>query len=344
MRKTNSYIKVVSIFLLYMAINMIFLNGKVAHASAMTNIETGDKLLMDSFDQKAKSQRIEVKGVYYGHVSGKDTLNRIAKEITDIYIKEIGIDRDSISSANINLLINISEESVRVRDIETVESIAKRIYEDRDNNNLDIELKAIEEVNEPIERETEYVKTDDLYMGQSKSIEGSNGVKNVVKIVKYSLKEKTEEIVLEEVVQASTANIVYEGERNPYVDGIAFLKKPTNSLIITSYFGSRWNSFHKGIDIAGNVGDPVDAAINGEVVYAQFNDGGYGNLIIVEHDNNMKSYYAHLSKINVQVGDNVQKGDKIGEVGNTGNSTGPHLHFELRVNDEPVDPLKYIIK
>lgn len=344
MRKTNSYIKVVSIFLLYMAINMIFLNGKVAHASAMTNIETGDKLLMDSFDQKAKSQRIEVKGVYYGHVSGKDTLNRIAKEITDIYIKEIGIDRDSISSANINLLINISEESVRVRDIETVESIAKRIYEDRDNNNLDIELKAIEEVNEPIERETEYVKTDDLYMGQSKSIEGSNGVKNVVKIVKYSLKEKTEEIVLEEVVQASTANIVYEGERNPYVDGIAFLKKPTNSLIITSYFGSRWNSFHKGIDIAGNVGDPVDVAINGEVVYAQFNDGGYGNLIIVEHDNNMKSYYAHLSKINVQVGDNVQKGDKIGEVGNTGNSTGPHLHFELRVNDEPVDPLKYIIK
>lgn len=344
MRKTNSYIKVVSILLLYMAINMIFLNGKVAHASAMTNIETGDKVLMDSFDQKAKSQRIEVNGVYYGHVSGKDTLNRIAKEITDIYIKEIGIDRDSISSANINLLINISEESVKVRDIETVDSVAKRIYDDRDNNNLDIELKAIEEVNEPIERETEYVKTDDLYMGQSKSIEGSNGVKNVVKIVKYSLKEKTEEIVLEEVVQASTANIVYEGERNPYVDGIAFLKKPTNSLIITSYFGSRWNSFHKGIDIAGNVGDPVDVAINGEVVYAQFNDGGYGNLIIVEHDNNMKSYYAHLSKINVQVGDNVQKGDKIGEIGNTGNSTGPHLHFELRVNDEPVDPLKYIIK
>lgn len=344
MRKTNSYIKVVSILLLYMAINMIFLNGKVAHASAMTNIETGDKVLMDSFDQKAKSQRIEVNGVYYGHVSGKDTLNRIAKEITDIYIKEIGIDRDSISSANINLLINISEESVKVRDIETVDSVAKRIYDDRDNNNLDIELKAIEEVNEPIERETEYVKTDDLYMGQSKSIEGSNGVKNVVKIVKYSLKEKTEEIVLEEVVQASTANIVYEGERNPYVDGIAFLKKPTNSLIITSYFGSRWNSFHKGIDIAGNVGDQVDVAINGEVVYAQFNDGGYGNLIIVEHDNNMKSYYGHLSKINVQVGDNVQKGDKIGEIGNTGNSTGPHLHFELRVNDEPVDPLKYIIK
>lgn len=113
---------------------------------------------------------------------------------------------------------------------------------------------------------------------------------------------------------------------------------------MTSGYGERWSSFHKGIDIAGNIGDNVFAAMDGEITYAEYNDGGYGNLIIIKHEDNMSTHYGHLSEYKVKVGDKVKKGDIIGEVGNTGFSTGPHLHFELRVNNEPVDPTGYIVQ
>ena len=90
------------------------------------------------------------------------------------------------------------------------------------------------------------------------------------------------------------------------------------------------------------MGKNVSASFNGQVITAGYNNGGYGNLVVIEHDNNMKTYYAHLNDIYVNVGDIVKKDDIIGTVGSTGNSTGPHLHFELRVNGVPVDPIKYI--
>ena len=104
----------------------------------------------------------------------------------------------------------------------------------------------------------------------------------------------------------------------------------------------RSNSVHKGIDIAKDLGEDVNAALEGEVIYAGYNNGGYGNLIILQHNNNMKTYYAHLSNIYVSVGEIVKKNDLIGAIGSTGNSTGPHLHFELRVDNNPVNPIKYI--
>ena len=95
-------------------------------------------------------------------------------------------------------------------------------------------------------------------------------------------------------------------------------------------------------NIAKDLGEDVSAALEGEVIYAGYNNGGYGNLIILQHNNNMKTYYAHLSNIYVSVGEIVKKNDLIGAIGSTGNSTGPHLHFELRVDNNPVNPIKYI--
>ena len=91
------------------------------------------------------------------------------------------------------------------------------------------------------------------------------------------------------------------------------------------------------------MGDEVKASIEGTVIYAEYNNGGYGNLIKVEHEGGMTTYYAHLSKIYVKPGDKVKAGDLIGAIGSTGFSTGPHLHFELRVNGEPVNPYGYIL-
>lgn len=110
---------------------------------------------------------------------------------------------------------------------------------------------------------------------------------------------------------------------------------------ITSYFGPRWGSWHDGIDIAAPTGTPVLAADSGMVVYRGWS-GNYGNLVQIDHGGGkMVTWYAHLSGFNVSLGQQVNKGDVIGYVGNTGYSTGPHLHFEIRVDGSPVNPLNY---
>lgn len=94
---------------------------------------------------------------------------------------------------------------------------------------------------------------------------------------------------------------------------------------------------HNGLDFGIPVGTEIKSTMDGNVVYAGWNDQGYGNLVIVENGG-YKTYYAHLSSIPVSVGDSVSAGATIGLSGNTGNSTGPHLHYEIRRNNIPIDP------
>ncbi len=106
-------------------------------------------------------------------------------------------------------------------------------------------------------------------------------------------------------------------------------------------FGGRGYEFHAGMDIDGNRGDLVSAPANGTVVKADW-EGGYGNLIEVDHGNGLKTRYGHLSKVGVQIGDTVQRGQIIGLIGSTGRSTGPHLHYEVRLNDKPINPRRFL--
>lgn len=94
---------------------------------------------------------------------------------------------------------------------------------------------------------------------------------------------------------------------------------------------------HNGLDFGVVVGTPVHSTLSGKVTYAGWNNQGYGNLVIVDNGT-YKTYYAHLSKIPVSVGQTIQKGEVVGLSGNTGNSTGPHLHYEVRKNNVPIDP------
>jgi murein DD-endopeptidase MepM/ murein hydrolase activator NlpD len=110
---------------------------------------------------------------------------------------------------------------------------------------------------------------------------------------------------------------------------------------ITSPFGMRWGSLHPGIDIGAGMGTPIKAAASGRVIVAAYS-GGYGNLVVIDHGNGLATAYAHQSQIAVSVGQQVAQGQVIGYVGSTGFSTGPHLHFEVRVNGSPVDPMGYL--
>lgn len=107
---------------------------------------------------------------------------------------------------------------------------------------------------------------------------------------------------------------------------------------ITSPYGYRWGRLHAGIDIANGSGTPVLATRRGRVVFAGWR-GGYGYAVIIDHGQGVQSLYGHLEDFTVQAGDYVQRGQVIGYMGSTGYSTGPHLHFEVIVNGQPVDPL-----
>lgn len=122
---------------------------------------------------------------------------------------------------------------------------------------------------------------------------------------------------------------------------------PTHSKVITSSFGYRSDPFagvsayHSGIDIAGDIGDPVYAAMDG-VVTASEQMGARGKYIIIEHANGLETWYMHLNGMKVSSGDKVSKGEQIGMLGNTGRSTGPHLHFQVVKQNKVVNPLKYV--
>ncbi len=106
--------------------------------------------------------------------------------------------------------------------------------------------------------------------------------------------------------------------------------------VLTSGYGWRWGKLHKGIDIAGPVGTPVFAAASGEVISAGWNSGGYGNLIKLRHLDGSMTLYAHNNKILVNSGEKVAQGDQIAEMGNTGFSTGSHLHFEIHSREQGI--------
>jgi murein DD-endopeptidase MepM/ murein hydrolase activator NlpD len=110
---------------------------------------------------------------------------------------------------------------------------------------------------------------------------------------------------------------------------------------VTSPFGWRWGRMHEGIDIGVGYGTPIHAAAGGVVIYCGWEEG-YGNFVVIDHGGNLATAYGHQSSIAVACGQQVNQGDVIGYVGCTGHCFGPHLHFEVRVNGNPVDPLGYL--
>nr|WP_232243046.1 M23 family metallopeptidase [Paenibacillus sp. GSMTC-2017] len=122
---------------------------------------------------------------------------------------------------------------------------------------------------------------------------------------------------------------------------------PTRSKQLTSSFGYRKDpftgraTFHAGIDISGDSGDAVFSAADGTVNEVGF-DSQLGNYVIIEHLGGLQTAYMHLKKIDAREGDIVVRGEKIGQLGSSGRSTGPHLHFQIMQKNEPVNPLKYL--
>ena len=130
------------------------------------------------------------------------------------------------------------------------------------------------------------------------------------------------------------------GEQLPAVPSLytGDYRWPLDAGIVSSEYGRRWGKLHKGLDIAADTGEPVYAIADGVVIYADNKMRGYGNVVVIRHDEKRSSLYAHNSELKVKTGDEVKQGDVVALLGSTGHSTGPHTHFEIRDGDAPLAP------
>lgn len=198
---------------------------------------------------------------------------------------------------------------------------------------------------EPIAYSVQTEETSTLLRGEKEvKVAGQEGKK----LVTYSITEANgvalEKDVLNEVVlQEPVTEVVSQGTSTLTVasrGSTGTLSWPKSGKINSPY-GPRSRGFHTGIDISAKTGDSVAAAAGGKVVTAGW-AGSYGYCVVVDHNNGLKTRYAHLSKLSCSVGDTVLRGEEVGKAGSTGNSTGPHLHFEVIVNGETKNPLNYL--
>ena len=302
---------------------------------------------IDNINRNVNGFAITVDNNIFGYVLSAQEKDSIIKSVCESYIRELGVNIEDISYMKINGNIKTTPTELKLCQLSESSEISKEIYEASivNKNLLDLELSLRTFEEEVIESPVRVEEDSSIYMGEEIVMQGEDGKKEVYKEVVYEGLAKVEETVLNENILVEPVDtVVHKGVKNPYYDGVTFLSRPVEGGYISSYYGEeRVNSYHKGLDIAKNLGEDIIASFDGKVIFAGYNDGGYGNLVIVQHSDDMKTYYAHLSEIYVSPNQEVKKGEIIGAVGSTGYGTGPHLHFELRINDAPVNPLNYIV-
>ena len=261
---------------------------------------------------------------------------------------------------NITILMNIDRNLMKAKkEIEAKITLEKNTIEENLREEETRKSEIVKKQAELTEKQREFIaikekeeeKIYELHVLESEknnlisSLQGiENNLQNQIEdLLSYNeeLQEKLD-IIFEEIENDSTVDSVI----TPEIGNESGFMRPVDG-IITCEFGERINpvtfepGFHNGIDYAGNTGDPIRATKGGVVEYSGWIEG-YGYTIILNHGDGVKSLYAHSSQLIVSVGDTVLQGETVALIGSTGMSTGPHLHFEIRINGQAVDPFGYI--
>ncbi len=286
--------------------------------------------------------QVTIAGEHVGYIKNKDELtNLIEKEIINQEGKNIDnvslkneltyglklVKRDNKENLN-EIIQNVKDNNTTitykyyivalnnecealVETFDEAEEVVNKIKSEYDGNSLELDLQILEEYKEDI---------------QDISIDN-------IEIATTNVESKVDELIKEEEKENALA----------IVNGVNLGVLPVNGMITSRYgeSSSRRRSTHTGLDIATKSGTAIKAAASGKVVYASTN-GSYGKLVRIDHGNGVETWYGHCSSIKVKVGDEVKVADVISTVGSTGNSTGPHLHFEIRINNNTVNPQKYL--
>ena len=309
-----------------------------------------------------------IKEPYLAKVAGEVKEVKFLEEV-EIIKKEIPLNKISITNDVIEY-IKIGEEEIKTHVVEVGESFwtIAMIYDttveelisanpERNPSKLKpgdevallvptskLTVETIEEVEYTEKTDYEVVVENDASMYTNQKKVKKEGQEGLSKIVASAVRQNgilvEKKIINEVVIEAPVSELVVKGTKEvPKTMATGIFMMPTRGRLSSTY-GSRWGRMHRGIDIAASTGTPIYAADGGTVTISKYN-GALGNMIEIDHGNGIRTRYGHASKLVVKAGTKVYKGQHIANVGNTGNSTGPHLHLEVLINGVQVNPSKY---
>jgi murein DD-endopeptidase MepM/ murein hydrolase activator NlpD len=292
-------------------------------------------------DVNVEGQAVHTGKEEIGTVASEGEAEKLLGLIRDHWVGDE--DQSRFSEIEFTDEISLSETKTTRKNIETAEDIFTRL--ERTSFSA-IGVRTVETVNyeEKYEEDPVYTNDDKRYEDYELVLTpGAAGLREVTaKRVRVNGELTEEAPTSYEVIQPATASSVVKGTRKlPDPVGSGKFARPTEKGAISSPFGPRWGRMHKGIDIDINYA-PVYSAGDGKVVYTGSKGDGYGVMVIIDHGDGFETLYGHLSRSAVNIGDEVYKGQRIATSGNTGRSTGPHLHFEVRVNGVQRNPLEYL--
>ena len=260
-----------------------------------------------------------------------------AEHVLEEYIKRLSLGGNAKLSSSVQIIKRI----ISAKDVMSKEDCAYLL----DHSGLVTVVSIADssyEKNIPFGTETE--ADSNMYLGETVTLsEGSEGRAEVLRRTVYNngIAEDVS-VISEDVSVQPVARIIKVGTKQKDVLKTGVFMPLSGRL--SSPFGPRWGRIHEGIDIAVPEGTPVKAAECGKVSFVSENAGGYGKLVRIDHGYGVQTAYGHLSKITAAEGDTVAAGTEIALSGNTGDSTGPHLHFEIIKDGEQIDPAPYIKK
>lgn len=290
--------------------------------------------------------KVSISGEEIGYVENKQALEENLKEEmtenTSKNIDNISLNKEPEYELKLVDRTENTKEDSLVEELKEEVTITYKYYEIAVEETVIEKVDTSEEAEELINEIKEENNSEEMHLSiVEKYTQNEEEIKTTdLEVAKLNVQEK---------VQTTIAQIEQQKEEEerlqalPSINGIKLAVTPVEGKITSRYgVSSRIRkSTHTGLDISATQGTDIKVVADGTVTAASYN-GSYGNLIKIDHGNGVETWYAHTSKMYVQVGDTVKAGDVIAAVGSTGNSTGPHLHLEIRVNGEDINPQDYL--
>ncbi len=300
----------------------------------------------ESEHDEVKAYMLVIDGKNVAYLEDEEELEELKDALISEKNASLADKQIEVVKVSLNNSMSLEEAVVDPDEISDISEVIEKYYDGGGQISFSVTVN---------ETETQYISFETVYQNSSAYTEGTQvtktegvqGEKQLEYEVTYTDGEEVSRtLVSERTIKEAQNKVVLVGTKKSTASTGSYAW-PLSYVYITSSYGGRYinsvYSYHYGLDLRAATGTTVYAADGGKVIFAGTN-GNYGKLVKIQHDNGDVTYYAHLSKIEVSVGDRVYKGQSIAKSGATGRVTGPHLHFEIRKNGKAVDPIKYLPK
>lgn len=276
-------------------------------------------------------------GKKIANIDGKEVFDNVKERLIKYYLKEHNLENSQINWTKIKEDVKLEKHVINLKSLLSEDELYDFIISNNKNNNTiaTVEIVARKTYLENNLGNKIQVVSLSSQSNQKEQYNKKNFDREVVNEITYN---NDKYIGMRRVSSKTLKPSLSEVQGNE----LFYLNNPSKNNVITSPFGLRWGGEkHHGIDIAGNIGDPIFAAESGFASLVSYNSI-YGNYMKLNHGKGVETLYGHCDVMFIKEGDYVTKGQIIGKIGNTGRSTGPHLHFEVRVNGKADNPLNYV--